>query len=137
MYYKEQLSPEPETTQVNRALMLFLQTYPVGTQVCFSDNWTGIRTITKVTFKGMQERSAWEEGEVDIHIRFSDGIGWFCIVHNDGRLDWPFRKLPTREERIRRAKRKVGDTANKILVRMVQVAIIFLFLCLEYLCRKR
>ncbi|GMQ46194.1 hypothetical protein VB10N_11930 [Vibrio sp. 10N] len=107
---------------------LFLQTYPIGTKVCFSDSWTGIRTIAKATFKGMQERYVWEEGEVDIHVRFSDGTGSFCVVRNDGTLNWSLRPLPTHEERVNRAKRKAGDIATLVLTRIIQVALILLFL---------
>ena len=128
MNYREQPAPEPKKQQVERAIKLFIEAYPVGTQVCFSDSWIGIRAITKITFKGMQERHVWEEGEVDIHVRFNDGTGCFCIVRNDGRLDWSLRTLPTHEERIKRAKRKAGDAAAMILARIIQVTLILLLI---------
>ncbi len=126
--YRKSPAPTPERSQIERAMKLFLDTYPVGTQVCFSDSWTPIRTITKVTFKGMQERYVWDEGEVDIHVRFTDGTGCFCVVRNDGTLDWSLRTLPTREERVNRAKRKAGDTAVIVFARIIQVVLMLLAL---------
>ncbi|MBT0083498.1 hypothetical protein J4H73_03435 [Vibrio alginolyticus] len=77
--YRKEAAPEPSREQVATALRLFLDTFPIQSQVCMKSYWKAVKTIESVTFKGMQDRYVWEDGEVDLHIRFTDGT-WYWVV---------------------------------------------------------
>lgn len=82
----------------------------------------------------MQERYVWEEGEVDLHIRFTDGTGWYCTVRVDRTLDWPYRNLPNRDEKVQSVKKVVTDASFNVLVRFLQILVFITFIAILSTC---
>ncbi|HCG5920755.1 TPA: hypothetical protein NJ084_000517 [Vibrio parahaemolyticus] len=132
--YRKEAAPEPSREQVATALRLFLDTFPIQSQVCMKSYWKAVKTIESVTFKGMQDRYVWEDGEVDLHIRFTDGTGWYCIVRSDGTLDWPYRKLPSHDEKVRKVKRRATDASINILAKVMQILFFVAFIAVLSTC---
>ncbi|CAH6826357.1 hypothetical protein VCHA29O37_160035 [Vibrio chagasii] len=132
--YRKEAAPEPSQEQVSKALGLFMETFPIQSQVCMKSYWKAVKTIESVTFKGMQDRYVWQDGEVDLHIRFTDGSGWYCIVRSDGTLDWSYRKLPSQDEKIRKVKRKATDASINILARVIQIFVFVAFIVVLSTC---
>ncbi|HHG3110035.1 TPA: hypothetical protein ACPVYZ_004878, partial [Vibrio parahaemolyticus] len=54
--YRKEAPPEPSQEQVSKALGLFMDTFPIQSQVCMKSYWKAVKTIESVTFKGMQGR---------------------------------------------------------------------------------